>query len=63
MTPLEKAAREKWLTPSQAARELGLSVQRVRQLIDAGSLDCERTVLGRLIDPASVKRLAAERAK
>jgi len=50
------------LTPSQAARRLGLSSQSIGDLFDAGRLTGQRTPLGRLIDTASVERLAAERA-
>jgi len=51
------------MTPSAAARELGLSVSWVKTLIEQGKLEAQRTVLGRLIDPKSVARLKAERAK
>jgi len=50
-----------WLTPATAARLLGVTPCRVRQLIQEGKLVCERTPLGRLIDPASVEKLARER--
>ena len=56
----ESATRE-WLTPAQAARLLGVTPQRVRQLADAGSLTCTRTPLGRLLDPDSVAAALAER--
>jgi hypothetical protein len=50
-----------WLATSEAARRLGLSPERVRQLADVGKLDCERTALGRLFDPQSVAdRLASK---
>lgn len=45
---------ERRLTPSEAARELGLSVTRVRQLVDARVLEGERTPLGRLIAAEAV---------
>ena len=51
------------LTPAQAARELGLTPQRVRQLADGGHLAYTMTPLGRLLDPADVARLAQERAQ
>ena len=54
-------ATQDFLTPSQAARELGLTPQRVVQLADAGRLDCVRSPLGRLFDRRDVARLVAER--
>jgi len=63
MLPIEMAAEQGWLTPSAAARELGLSVSWVKTLIEQGKLEAQRTVLGRLIDPKSVAKLKAERAK
>lgn len=63
MLPIEDAAEGGWLTPSRAARELDLSVARVKQLVAQGKLIAQKTVLGRLIDPASVKALLEERAK
>ena len=53
----------RWLTPTQAGRRLNLSAERVRQLTQAGQLACVRTPLGRLLDPADVERLAAERRR
>jgi excisionase family DNA binding protein len=50
-----------WMTPAQAARVLGVSAERVRQLADAGYLAHQRTILGRIIDAESVERLRAER--
>jgi excisionase family DNA binding protein len=52
-----------WLTPSQAGRRLDLSAERVRQLTAEGRLSFIRTPLGRLLDPASVERLAVERRR
>ena len=51
------------LTPAQAARRLGVTPQRVRQLLNAGSLLCVATPLGRLVDAKDVDRLAAERQR
>jgi excisionase family DNA binding protein len=51
------------LSPSQVARLLGVSSQRVIQLANEGKLPCERTPLGRLFDRVDVERLARERAK
>jgi excisionase family DNA binding protein len=50
-----------WLTPAQAARALGLTPIRVRQLVDAGRLDAQRTPLGRLVRASAVAAMAAER--
>ena len=58
-----EADQPRWLTPSEAARELGVTPARVRQLIASGQLDCDRTQLGRLVLASSVEALAAERAR
>ena len=50
-----------WLSPAQAARELGLTPQRVRQLLVSGQLRYQATPLGRLIDADAVKALRIER--
>jgi excisionase family DNA binding protein len=51
------------LTPSDAARVLGLSSDSVRALADAGKLPMLRTVSGRrLFRRGDVDRLAADRA-
>ena len=50
------------LTPSQVARQLGISRGRVLQLSDEGRLTPLMTPLGRLFDPEDVERLAKERA-
>jgi excisionase family DNA binding protein len=52
---------QEWLSPSEAARELGVTPLRVRQLLSEGRLSHVRTSLGRLLDPADVERLRAER--
>jgi hypothetical protein len=49
------------LTTAEAARALGVTPARVRQLLQAQRLVYEPTPLGRLIDPASVARFKAER--
>jgi excisionase family DNA binding protein len=54
---------ETGLTTSQAARRLGLSAERVRQLSDKGTLRCRRTPLGRLYDPAELALFAARRTE
>lgn len=52
---------ETWLSPAQAASRLGVGPERVRQLARAGRVAYVFTPLGRLLDPASVERLVAER--
>jgi excisionase family DNA binding protein len=52
------------MTPSDAARILGLSADSVRVLSDSGRLPAMRTVSGRrLFRRSDVDRLAAERAQ
>ena len=52
------------MTPSDAARVLGLSADSVRILSDSGRLPALRTVSGRrLFRRGDVDRLAAERAE
>ncbi len=51
-----------YLGPSAAARELGVSYERVRRLMADGRLDFVPTPLGRVISRASVEELAAQRA-
>jgi excisionase family DNA binding protein len=52
------------MTPSDAARVLGLSADSVRVLSDSGRLPAMRTVSGRrLFRRSDVDRLAAERAQ
>jgi excisionase family DNA binding protein len=51
------------LTPSQAARHLGLSKARVLQLSNDGRLPAVRTPLGRLFEFADVERLAEQRKR
>lgn len=50
-------------TTSQAARELELSAERVRQLAKTGALPCTRTALGALFDVEEVRALAARRRR
>lgn len=51
-----------FLLPSAAARELGVSVARVRQMVDAGDLPAQRGSGGyRLIPPEAVRQLVEER--
>jgi hypothetical protein len=49
-----------WLTPSQAARAIGISVEYTRALMKTGRLDHVDTPLGRLVSPDGVE---AARAK
>ena len=52
-----------WLSPAQAARILGLTPTRIRQLTTSGQLRHERTAIGRLIDPEAVEALRVERER
>ncbi len=52
---------DRGFSTSEAARALGLSAERVRQLAKTGVLPCQQTSLGRLYDPAAVEALAAHR--
>jgi hypothetical protein len=61
-TGMGTSARD-WLTPAQASQLLGVTPQRVRQMADAGQITCERTPLGRLLDPESVERVRDERRR
>ena len=62
LTPPVSAATLSTLQPvASVARQLGLSGERVRQLLRTGALPYVQTPLGRLIEPADVARLAAER--
>jgi hypothetical protein len=51
-----------WPTIGQASRALGVSPQRVRELIERGKLRAKRGALGyRFIDPISLEKRLAER--
>ena len=50
-----------FLTPAQAARRLGVSVESVRGWLKSGRLKCITTPLGRLIFVSEVERLITER--
>jgi len=49
------------MSPSEAARALGLSKTQVLRLADAGTIPAVRTPLGRLLDSAAVRKLAEQR--
>jgi hypothetical protein len=61
--PLTTTALTNTVAPSVAARELNLSVSRVRQLMDDGRLGSLRTPLGRLVVKSSLDALVAERRR
>jgi hypothetical protein len=50
-----------WPSTGQAARSLGISAERVRQLIAAQRLSGVSTPFGWLVDPASVEQFRTER--
>jgi len=52
---------DQWLAPTEAARILGLTTDRIRQFCNEGRLTHLRTPLGRLIEGASVEQMRAER--
>lgn len=51
------------LGPSEAARLLGISRDRLLQLVAKGLINCQRTPLGRLFDREEVERLAERRTE
>lgn len=57
------AAIGEMISVGQAAREVGVSAEYLRRLIRRGALRGVSTVLGTLVDPAEVERLARERAQ
>jgi excisionase family DNA binding protein len=58
---LQTEATASLLGPSQVARVLGVSRERVVQLANEGRLTAMMTPLGRLFDADDVERLARER--
>ncbi len=55
---------DRFVLPSEAARLLGLSVQRVRQLVDQGQLTARRGPRGmRLIERKALEALREERGR
>ena len=53
---------DQFLGPSAAARELGVSYERVRRLMADGRLSFVPTPLGRLVERSSVEAMAAQRS-
>lgn len=49
------------LGPSEAARIIGVSPQRIQQLAREGRISCIETSLGRLYERHEIDRLIAER--
>jgi predicted site-specific integrase-resolvase len=49
------------LIPSEAARTLGITPARVRQMLTTGQLRYVATPLGRVVDADDVERLRQER--
>lgn len=52
---------EGWLSPSVSARQLGISKQRLMQLVAAGRLHPKMTPLGRVFSPDEIERVREER--
>jgi hypothetical protein len=52
---------ETWPTRGEAARTLGISPERVTQLLNAGALAYVETRLGKLINPDSLARMQRAR--
>ena len=50
-----------WVSPAQAARILGVTTARVRQLALAGRLPFEQTPLGRIFPRDHIERLATDK--
>jgi excisionase family DNA binding protein len=59
----ESTAIENYLSPTAAGLVLGLSRDRVRQLVQAGQIHGLRTANGYLIPPEEVVRFKAERRR
>ena len=59
--PVQQAAEEQWLSVGQTARRLGVAEDTVRLWVTKGKLTAAKTVLGRLIDPASVRTVEEDR--
>ena len=54
-------ATDELLGPSEAGRQLGVSSQWVRRLVERGELPGMKTSIGTLVRREDVERLAAER--
>ena len=52
-----------WVKLSEAARQLGLSAERVRQLVDSGVLLGRRGVYGREVNAEALAALIKERGE
>ncbi len=46
-----------WLSPAEAARRLGVTGTRIRQMMQEGKLEFLQTPIGRIVSAASVDRL------
>jgi hypothetical protein len=57
------AVEERWLSPAEAARALGLTPARIRQMMGSGYLPHQWTPIGRLVDAAAVEAIRAERER
>lgn len=51
-----------FISPSEAARRAGVSIETIRAHMRSGKLGYTKTALGRLIAPAAVDRLIESRA-
>jgi excisionase family DNA binding protein len=63
MSVMELLDHNSWLTPTQAARVLQISAERVRQLVRSGRLNAVLTPLGRLLPRAAVEAEAERRRR
>ena len=57
------AALERYLSPAEAARRVGVTPARIIQLTRAGRLPYVQTSLGRLLPPDAVDQYARERQR
>lgn len=54
--------RTAYVSPGEAARMMGLSVERIRQMMRAGQLAHVVTPLGRIVERGAVEKMALVRA-
>ena len=54
---------ERWLSPAEAARALGLTPSRIRQMMGSGYLPHQWTPIGRLVNAAAVEAIRDERER